>query len=146
MLYLAGTIECKPVSPWLDRWICCSNRVCEATADRGSALVHCGGQCHGAQIGTEKEAKEVRQPLTVAWEEKRHQTFCPGQFTDEKPVAGLFQPVPAPQGDSRPLLVGDVAFNRVDDNHGVEIIKHSRASWSVRTPCSLQFPVAVSIF
>ncbi|OWK42298.1 hypothetical protein FRUB_04376 [Fimbriiglobus ruber] len=44
-----------------------------------------------------------------------------------------------------PLLVGESALNRVDDNHGVQIVQHSRSPRRSPAARSIQFPVSLGI-
>ena len=45
----------------------------------------------------------------------------------------------------RPLLVGRVAFNGVDDDHGVQVAKHSRFPHRGPAASGVQLPVALGI-
>gem|GEM_PF-5349872 len=58
-------------------------------------------------------------------------------------MADLFQ---RSQVTQRSLLIQAVAFDGINDDHGIQIIKHLRSPWCGRTPCVAQFLVAFGIF
>jgi hypothetical protein len=97
-------------------------RVCMTTTDSASPDMHRGSQAQRPQVRLVKEPEKVRQPLTAAWAKDRDQTFCAGQLADRESMASLFECV---QVVFRPLLVGGVALNGVDDDHGVQVVQQS---------------------
>jgi hypothetical protein len=64
-----------------------------------------------------EEPEKVRKPLAAARTENRDQAFRAGQLADRESMAG---PLERSQVVERPLLVGGVALDGVDDDHGVQ--------------------------
>ncbi|MEX0727456.1 MAG: hypothetical protein WD065_14365 [Planctomycetaceae bacterium] len=84
-----------------------------------------------------EESEKIGQTLTFTRAKDGNQTFRAGQFADHKLMTGLFQRCEMIQ---RPLLIGGIAFNGVNNDHSVQVAQHSRSPW--RSPRCIQFLVA----
>ena len=93
------------------------------TTDSAGPDVHRGSQAQRSQVRLVEEPEKVRHALTAAWAKDRDQTFRAGQLADRESMASLFECV---QVVFRPFLIGGVALNGVDDDHGVQVVQHSR--------------------
>jgi hypothetical protein len=101
-----------------------------------------GSQAQRPQIGPIKEPKKVRQPLAVARAEDGDQTFSERQLVDGESMAGLLQ---RGQVIQRTLLVGRVSLDRVDDDHGVQVVQHSRSPRRGPAAGGFQFHIPLGV-
>jgi len=89
-----------------------------------------------------EEPEKVRQPLAAARAKDRDQAFRPGQLSDCESMAGLFE---HGQVIQRTLLVGGVALDRVDNDHGVQVVQHSRLPRRALAARGVQFPIPLGV-
>jgi hypothetical protein len=96
-----------------------------------------------ARAAADPKAAALLADLAAPRAEHRDQAFRAGQLADCELVAGLLQ-----RGEvmERPLLVGGAAFHGVDNDHGVQVVQHSRPPRRGRAARGVQFPVPVGIF
>src|SRR5947209_20233858 len=92
------------------------------TTDSARPDVDRGSQAQRPQVRLMEEPEKVRQPVAAAWAKDRDQTFRAGQLANRESMASLFECV---QMVFRPFLIGGVALNGLDDDHGVQIVQHS---------------------
>lgn len=113
-----------------------------AAPDSAGPCMHRGSQAQRPQVRPVEDAEEVRQSLTTTRTENRNQAFRAGQLADRESMASLLE---RGQVIYRPLLIGGIAFDGVDDDHGVQVVKHSRPPRRGRATRSVQFPVPLRI-
>ncbi len=95
-----------------------NHRVSVAASDRGGSEVHCGSQRQRPQVWSAEKTKEVRKPLAFAWPKNWNQALGLSQFfTNCEAMAGLLK---RGQVVERSLLVGGIALDGIDDDHGVQ--------------------------
>jgi hypothetical protein len=97
-------------------------RVRVTAPDSAGPKVRRGCQAQRPQVRPAEEPEKVRQSLAAPRAKDGDQAFRDGQLTDRESMASQFQ---SGQVIQRPLLVGEVALDSVDNDHGVQVINHS---------------------
>jgi hypothetical protein len=109
---------------------------------RNTSQPNSGSQADRAQVRSVEKTEKLRQPLAFTHAKDGDQTLGERQFADCEPMSALFE---CGQMTYRSLLVGGDAFDRVDNDHGIQIVQHSLPSRRGLAARGIQFPIPFGI-
>jgi len=89
-----------------------------------------------------EEPEEIGKPLATTRTENRHEAFRARQLADCELVASLFERCHVLE---RSVLIGGVAFAGLNDDDGIQVVKHLRPPRRRRTAGRCQLAVAFGV-